>query len=197
LRLRSLLLSCLLLLPAIPALADTVYTYTGNDFTVAAAPYFTNAESVSGSFDVSSPLAAKMTMQQILPASFSFSDGYQTFDNSNAGIGSFGISTDQYGDIISWSIELNIGNNELDTNTTIPNYPGFGQDSGDVFGQGIWNGYVVSEVYEAYNVSDPGTWTSNLPPADPPAATPEPPSLAFMATGLLGLAAVVKRHRLA
>src|SRR5262245_53389470 len=58
--------------------ADTIYSYTGNHFTMAASPYTTN-DFISGSFDLATPLGNNVPLTAITPTSFSFSDGVQTF----------------------------------------------------------------------------------------------------------------------
>jgi hypothetical protein len=81
--LRSLFLSALLLVPPAPLLADTVYTYTGQDYLWNRTPgSFTLSESVSGSFTVSTPLAPDLAYGPITPLAFSFSDGADAFDNT-------------------------------------------------------------------------------------------------------------------
>jgi hypothetical protein len=70
-RLRTLALFCPLLVLPFPLLADTTTTYTGNQFTKASGP-LTTSDFDSGSFTVSSHLAANMTLGDIPPTSFSF-----------------------------------------------------------------------------------------------------------------------------
>ncbi len=65
------------------AKADTIYTYTGNDFTTAVAPYTTN-DKITGTLTFSSPLDDNLINETEDPESFSFSDGVQTLDKENA-----------------------------------------------------------------------------------------------------------------
>jgi hypothetical protein len=64
---------------AASARADTIYTYTGNPFTVFsgldACPPVCN---ISGSFTLASPLAANLPFEAITPTAFSFTDGSVT-----------------------------------------------------------------------------------------------------------------------
>jgi hypothetical protein len=72
--------------------ADSIYTYTGHDFTFASAP-FTTGDFVSGSFTTTTPLADNLDQATIAPASFRFNDGIDTISNANALEDTFVIST--------------------------------------------------------------------------------------------------------
>ena len=88
--------------------ADPVtYTYTGNKFTVAVAPY-TTSNFVSGSFTVAAPLGANLVNQVVQPLRFSFSDGYQTITDQTGDLTEqlFYVYTDASGNITNWFVFL-------------------------------------------------------------------------------------------
>ena len=83
--------------------SSTTYTYTGNVFTTAYAP-FTLANSVSGSFTITT-LSPDLLDDPVTPTTFSFSDGVNTFTNTNASITEyFEVSTNASGAITNWDI---------------------------------------------------------------------------------------------
>jgi hypothetical protein len=178
--LRSLFLSALLLVLSAPLLADTVYTYTGNDFNTFSSPtVFTSADSLTGSFTVATPLGANLEVQ-LQPVSFSFSDGVETFTQANTTASSnLVVFTDASGDILAWDISL-ISSDSTNVLTSDDNFI----DEGFA----LVNGVAESGFVE----HDSGTW-SVLETGDPSVA-PEPSTLTFMATGALGLVGIMRRR---
>jgi hypothetical protein len=97
------------------SLADTIYTYTGNNFTTifnAPAPVptgtYNTSMSVSGNFTLANSLAPNLSEIDITTdvLSFSFFDGRSTLTNINAPMDSFLVSTDAGGNITAWLISL-------------------------------------------------------------------------------------------
>jgi hypothetical protein len=122
------------------ARAET-YTYTGNDFQSATAPY-TLTDFVSGFFTLASPLGANLVAASETPTSFSFTDQVQTFSSVSPPPNvTFKISTDGSGNISGWFINLQSGVNQVSTQTT-PNQEDFGTSGGGeglvFFNEGTW-----------------------------------------------------------
>ena len=169
-------------LPSTSALADTVYTYTGNPFTTShVGGIYTPSDFISGSFTVATPLAPDSPYGAITPESFTFSDGIQTFDASNTPLTFFGVATDDTGNIVGWYISLLSVDGVSNLNTG--------------------NGYIVGVSDEAkidqagtidrvFVFNDPGTWTES---STDPSPVPEPSSIVLFGTGALGLAGSVRR----
>ncbi len=93
--------------------AATTYTYTGNNFNSIEGTVYSTSDSVSGSFTVTSAFPANMNVidirQQVL--SYSFTDGVNTFNESNSEICmtdmfGFWVGTDSNGDPNEWGITL-------------------------------------------------------------------------------------------
>ncbi|HYG62708.1 MAG TPA: IPTL-CTERM sorting domain-containing protein [Thermoanaerobaculia bacterium] len=91
---------------AAPAAGQVTYSYQGNPFTTASAPY-TTSMSISGSFEVGVALAPSSTID--LSGSlvgFSFFDGVETRDQTNSLTCQFEVTTNAAGAITGWNIWL-------------------------------------------------------------------------------------------
>ena len=93
--------------------ANTVYSYTGNNFTFTSdgtlpSGAYDDTMSVSGSFTLASPLAANLSYTSIKSniLSFSFFDGRNTITNLNQdpSVTVFNVTTDAAGMIDTWQI---------------------------------------------------------------------------------------------
>jgi hypothetical protein len=155
------------------AAADTVYTYTGNDFTTATSPY-TTSDSITGSFTVATPLGDNLVDSVIDPSSFTFSDGVNTITTANAVSDTFEVSTNASGAIISWSISIIGSTSDLQT-YNVPGDPDFISDAVPVIGP--HHGTLAN------NTLDPGTWTVSVPLAPLPLYV----QLTVITLGALGL----------
>lgn len=106
-RLRLAVLFVLLSLCVLPAFADTIYTYSGNNYDTYSNAASFHPTGLSGSFILASPLGANLSMASIDPLSFSFTDGGFTLTNSTLySTAQFLFSTDSLGNITAWSISL-------------------------------------------------------------------------------------------
>jgi hypothetical protein len=163
-----------LLTLTLPLAAETIYSYTGNPFGVASGPY-TASDRVTGSFDVSSPLAPNLNNALITPDSFSFTDGIQLANETLIPHGRFFISTDATGDISDWVIGW------------------FLPDQGFIYTNNLYRDAGQTpppNVFVDFNQFDPGTWTSQT---ITPEVVPEPESLLLAATGVMSTLAIRRR----
>ena len=149
------------------ARADTIYTYTGNNFTDVAAPPYTTSDHISGFIDLAIPLGDNATNVNVSPVSFSFSDGVQTISSLQTTLGDvFNFFTNAVGDISSWNVFIMTeGRSEIQSqNLTTIGARDVVFDSGTLFTAG------------ASNIARPGAWTVST--------TPLPATLPLFATGL-------------
>lgn len=176
-----------LLMTAVVARADTYqYTYTGNDFTFAQAPFTAN-DCITGFFIAAAPLASNVTVEEITPVAFSFSDGLDTISNtSNPSSVDFVVGTDNSGNIARWSITVLLPGTKSTGYTaalfTQGNLDGQSQDAAGRDGGAVF----------ASNSQDPGSWTETTLPSQVP--TPEPESIVLLGSGSLALAGAIRRR---
>jgi hypothetical protein len=91
--------------------ADLCYTGNAFDTFVVGAPTtpgdpYTSADSIQGSLDLASPLAADLVLASITPVSFTFADGVNTLTQGNSTTAVFQFSTNSSGEIIEWRVIL-------------------------------------------------------------------------------------------
>jgi hypothetical protein len=166
------------------AMADTTYTYTGNDFTYAEGP-FSTSDFVSGSFTVAAPLPDDLPYTNITSdlIGFSFSDVPGNFPFAFPGTAflnsTFSVSTDSAGHIAQWDISIQQFSYPYAADLiSTANSPTEVED----FGGAV-------EIGHADVVDDPGTWSN----ATPPTPTPEPESLFLFGTGALWIVGLIRR----
>jgi hypothetical protein len=171
--------------------ADTTYTYTGNDFTFAQAP-FTTSDSITGWFTTSAPVGAGFE-GVITPESYAFSDGVDTFDPTDViETPSIYIRTDPTGAVTGWEIKLRVA-------------------------YGTWGLTDLLLVRRLGAPYEPSYYANTWVPAPPPltgwelrvgmaeqaegtwtvtagSPTPEPSSVGLMSTALLALAFVARKR---
>ncbi|MGD0420377.1 MAG: VPLPA-CTERM sorting domain-containing protein [Xanthobacteraceae bacterium] len=169
------LLAFMSLLGFSPASADTIYTYMGNDFTSISGSY-TSTEMVTGTIDLATALGDNFGLGPISPVSYSFSDGQQTLTNTNSYISNNLFETDSAGTIDQWLWGVF---NPLLYTSQIDTYNTSGLIVEDA---------VFTPTSLAFNLGNPGTWTTSV------ATTPLPAALPLFASGL-GVIVVLGRQR--
>lgn len=187
-QLRIVLSAAVLLSLTAAAHADTVYTYTGNDFTYATSPY-TTSDSVSGTLTLASALSPNTSVLVAGPnlISFSFTDGINTITNTTANLAQsvIDLETDASGNITQW---------DLNFSTADPSHPGYYAEiirsNGASAGEDSAYYEVALSTHEG-EVLTSGSWTSA---AVAPSPAPEPNTLLLLGSGMLGLAAFARRR---
>jgi hypothetical protein len=167
-----------LALATVPALADTTYEYTGLDYNSFYTAYsgtnpYTSSMSLTGEFNVSSPLGDDLSDYTFTPISWEFNDGLYTYTPSSPGLASelFQVSTDASGNIDAWTVEIHFSPGGF-ADTGISGYD-WVEDPYDLYGSyGNYNAYSFIL----------GSWS------EVPAGSPVPEPSGTLGFGLCALA---------
>jgi hypothetical protein len=180
--------------------ADTIYSYTGNPYTVNLGTYSGGTYSLSVSFDV----AAGTPLDSLAPdtnitadvTSFSFTDNHGlsiTPANLIGASDQFYVGTDSSGDITTWFVvadgtDAAIPGDAFHAFSYSPFPPPFATAPYYADESQLYVISPFSDVGLAFNENLPGTWTSSV------TSTPEPSSFSLFGT-LLGLAAAAALNK--
>jgi hypothetical protein len=173
---------CLLCWAAPPALADEMYTYTGNSYNLCSGSYVSPCSQyrITGSFTTTLDLFhLQNVVNFVIPsydiASFSFLDGSGlAINQSNARTSLFEITTNSFGNIASpqgWNVFLVGQTGEMSTSSC---------DIAPCIGAQDWSQTVDGYAQGAFE--NPGVWAG---PA--PVPTPEQSTVILFGAALLGL----------
>ena len=146
----------------------TTYTYTGNPYTTANAPY-TVGGNLTGTITTANPLPPFMPLTDIRPAiaSLSFNDDVQARTLANSIVCSFQVATDGAGNITQWQITLRefpytTGNPQQSIDST--GVPGI-LNGNDLVGTGLAGPGPCDPIAltTSASTSAEGSWTDNNP----------------------------------
>lgn len=177
------LLALGVVLVAVPAHADALYVYVGNNYTTADGTIYTTNDSMDAGFGFTSPLGDNLNNMDVTSEvnAWVLSDGPNEWDSTMATLDNFNVSTDATGAIDGWNFSI-----QAITDPFVFEF-GSSSDTGDsvqaLLGQ--------SPVYFGSN-ADPGVWAGPIPVT----VTPEPASGVDLALGgfALGLLAFGRRY---
>jgi hypothetical protein len=185
----ALVCALVILASALPASANTTYTYTGQPFVG-----FSGTDScsggvgqcsISGSFTVAAPLGDNFAFSEIAPLSFSFTDGVTTITQlTDSNIIFFEVGTNASGNINQWQIQV-LTDNDLQELLTY---------SSDIFGfpidmSGLESSSPPFPFIATAETGVLGSWGPNG------GNVPEPSAFILLGSGLLGVLGTSLRRK--
>lgn len=173
----------LIAISALPAIADTVYTYTGNPYTLFEGLSCPPVCSITATLEFATPLAdnlgSNFLLAAVTPVSFSITDGSNKITPANQTFSDFAVETDSSGNIEAWEFHAAYmkGGTEIEL-TTRDHRTNQIQDET----------FFFSGPY-ALNSDDAGTWCSR-------SSVPEPSSIFLILIAFATLYALFRRREL-
>ena len=166
------------LLFADQASATAIYSYSGNNFTSATAPY-TTAMRVTATFSLTSELAANLFEVDLIPSvlSFTMADGIAVYDVATSPFSSLVVSTDGAGNLFQWDAVLTDAAFDGACTRSDVIHVALACNAGP--------NDAASNSGGSASVFSSGTWT----------LIPEPSTALLLSSGLLGLAARGRRRK--
>jgi hypothetical protein len=176
------------------ARADTQYSYSGDDFTSWTNTACPPACHITGSLTLATPLLTGSNVADVIPLSFSFTDGITTWTDVNAPGGIFEFSTDAMGNITFWigSLAKTQDPSQCDPGSSDLRFLKFESTSSFALNSGTAicaTDTSISGLYDAENESS-GIWTVSTAGGTP---IPEPGALSLTLLGLLAAAIFWRR----
>jgi hypothetical protein len=159
--------------------ADITLTYTGQDFTQLIGVY-TGSDKVTATITLMDPLGDNLDLEPVTPSSYTFSDGQQTISSADSpSITDFDFSTNATGDITGWFIDVGLAGDDANF-ISASNTPGPGGVGDTGILDSIENNSAENFVAGKFTVTTTGV--------------PEPPTVAMLGVGLLGLSLLWRRR---
>ena len=180
----------------------TTYTYTGDPYTTATAPYVVGGN-LQGTLLLATPLPPFLPLTDISPwiVSFAFSDDVETRTQANSFVCSFEVATDGTGQITRWQVFLRRSPyNPGDPHHSIESSGLVGFPEGhDLVGIGTAPASPCSPMAlsPAANTFSQGTWTSDngVEPIEVPALGPFGAAVLSLLLAGAGMAGLARNRR--
>lgn len=173
-------LACMIVASAAaPAVADAIYTYTGNPYTAFNGLSCPSVCGITATLDLAAPLPPNsgnpIILLPVTPISFTVTDGSNTITQSNDLTANFGVATNSSGQIDLWDFTVDYINGGIQIDITSNNRGNSTKDE------------TSTPTSYAENTLDAGIWTSSTT-----STIPEPSSI-LLVLPVLAILPVIRR----